>query len=100
MDTLKEILELSDNYPLFKNICLNNAGFSYFKGLEFKAVIVFEPELLDDKWRTGFKDKQRNYLYVALTRAEEYLVVAYTQTSAIVNELKEIAEKGLMDFIS
>jgi ATP-dependent exoDNAse (exonuclease V) beta subunit len=36
-------------------------------------------------------------LYVAMTRAENILVIAYTASSVLVEKLKELAQAGLCD---
>src|ERR1700736_2507480 len=55
------------------------------KGLQYKAVIVLWTDLLPNNQWDESEDEQRMLLYVALTRAEDYLFVSYSGESPFVS---------------
>ena len=57
------------------------------KGLQYKAVIVLWTDLLPNNQWDESEDEQRMLLYVALTRAEDYLFVSYSGESPFVSTL-------------
>jgi hypothetical protein len=57
------------------------------KGLQYKAVIVLWTDLLPNSQWDESVDEQRMLLYVALTRAEDYLCVSYSGESPFMTTL-------------
>jgi ATP-dependent exoDNAse (exonuclease V) beta subunit len=57
------------------------------KGLQYKAVIVLWADILPHRGWEETEDEQRMLLYVALTRAEDYLIVSYSGESSFVSGL-------------
>jgi superfamily I DNA/RNA helicase len=51
------------------------------KGLQYRAVITLWTDLLPNTAWTESEDEQRMLFYVALTRAEDYLIVSYSGES-------------------
>ena len=79
--------QLSEEEPPGEELCYGT--FHRAKGLEFRAVILVGVEegllpytptlqtLLDPQAKEDFEIKERNLLYVALTRARERLIITY-----------------------
>lgn len=76
------------------------------KGLQYKAVLLFGTEVLpleSSKNDLGAQEKEDaliaggKLLYVAMTRAEDILVITYTGVSVFIDKLREIAAEGFMD---
>ena len=58
------------------------------KGLQFPAVVVIWADLLPSKFDNRNETNERNQMYVALTRAEQVLVVSHSGPSTYVDELR------------
>ena len=58
------------------------------KGLQFPAVIILWGDLLPSKFDNRVEAVERGLMYVALTRAEQELVVLHSGPSKYVNELR------------
>jgi superfamily I DNA and RNA helicase len=60
------------------------------KGLEYRAVIVMWADLLP---RVFFKDcneqEERRFVYVALTRASDFLAITYSRPSRFIDEIRQ-----------
>lgn len=57
------------------------------KGLQYRAVIVLWTDLLPNDTWDETEEEQRMLLYVALSRAEDYLIVSYSGESRFVATL-------------
>jgi superfamily I DNA/RNA helicase len=62
------------------------------KGLQYRAVIVLWADLLPAGFADRTPDDDAKLMYVALTRAEDYLVVTFSDPSPFVTEM---ARSGL-----
>jgi superfamily I DNA/RNA helicase len=58
------------------------------KGLQFPAVIFLWADLLPSKFDDRVEGVERGLMYVALTRAEQQLVVLHSEPSRYINELR------------
>jgi len=56
------------------------------KGLQYRVVFVMWADLFEPHTRADF-DLQQRYLYVALTRASDVLIVTYSQPSAFIERM-------------
>jgi AAA domain/UvrD-like helicase C-terminal domain/Nuclease-related domain len=66
------------------------------KGLQYKAVIVLWTDLLPNGTWDETEDEQRMLLYVALSRAEDYLIVSYSGQSPFVTTLIDSGHAQLL----
>jgi ATP-dependent exoDNAse (exonuclease V) beta subunit len=68
------------------------------KGLQFKAVLIFGTEILPiNPVSEDAMIEAKKLLYVAMTRAEDILVIAYSASSSLTERLKKLAQSGLCD---
>jgi ATP-dependent exoDNAse (exonuclease V) beta subunit len=61
--------------------CVKLQSIHSSKGLQYKAVIALWSDVLPNACWTESEDEQRMLLYVALTRAEDNLIVSYSGES-------------------
>ena len=57
------------------------------RGLQFRIVLLLWADLLPSRFKTSDDGIDRGLLYVAMTRAEDMLVVLHSGSSAYVEEL-------------
>jgi len=57
------------------------------RGLQFRIVLLFWADLLPSRFSTRDEHRDRGLLYVAMTRAEDMLVILHSGSSAYVEEL-------------
>jgi hypothetical protein len=62
------------------------------KGLQFRATLLMWADLLPSPFENRSDETERSLIYVALTRAEEVLVVTHSGPSAYVDEIKRNIE--------
>lgn len=68
------------------------------KGLQYKAIIIFGADLMPRSDDFSSPEEDERLLYVALTRAEDYLVIVDGGAqSDFIDRMKLAAEQGLMD---
>lgn len=60
------------------------------KGLQYKAVILMWADMLPKTFGNVDIEEEKRLLYVALTRAEDYLAITYTGRSVFIDEMKKI----------
>jgi superfamily I DNA/RNA helicase len=58
------------------------------KGLQFPAIIMLWGDLLPSKFDNRVEAVERGLMYVALTRAEQELLVLHSGPSTYINELR------------
>jgi hypothetical protein len=64
------------------------------KGLQFKIVVFMAADMLPANFRDRAADEDRAQFYVALTRAEDLLVVTYSRDTGFAAELNRIKARG------
>jgi superfamily I DNA/RNA helicase len=57
------------------------------RGLQFRIVLLLWTDLLPSSFRNSNENIDRGLLYVAMTRAEDMLVILHSGDSAYVEEL-------------
>lgn len=67
------------------------------KGLQFRVVIVICSDEMPTRFPNTDAETERSFLYVALTRAEELLILTYTGTSDFVRELESSSSAERFD---
>ena len=58
------------------------------KGLQFPAVILLWADLLPSKFLDRSEDNERSQMYIALTRAEQLMVVLHSGPSSYIDALR------------
>jgi superfamily I DNA/RNA helicase len=59
------------------------------KGLQYRAVIVLWADLLPGTFHDSDPDEERRLVYVALTRAEDYLFIIHSEQSEFIDRIHQ-----------